>query len=266
MGEEKRTNQGVEYFELQCQYFDFDGTVFGAVTERLSIQKFNGVRRIDTLSTYPLQWHPNSEAVKASLVVRGQKFVELIGLHHRQYDGHAFFQRKDGTVRLPVTSRIVVDAEQFRKSNPSYPRLFTQTSNSSILDFGSATEGTDIERVKSKGMAPGDLNKDDLLVCAPTVLACSLNDKFWGKLLVVLIPWADTFDVGEYAVDDIRPIQWSKLPMASLTIPTAKKEVIVAIAQRHLGPLCKSERSGGTSGTFDDVVEGKGRGIVILLQ
>jgi hypothetical protein len=34
MGEEKTNNQGVEYFELQCQYLDFDGQLFGAVVEK----------------------------------------------------------------------------------------------------------------------------------------------------------------------------------------------------------------------------------------
>ena len=42
MGEEKKTNQGVEYFELQCQYLDFDGKVFGVVNEKLGIEKFRG--------------------------------------------------------------------------------------------------------------------------------------------------------------------------------------------------------------------------------
>ena len=141
-----------------------------------------GARRIDTLGTFPIHWHPNLEAMKESLVVRGQRFANLIGLHHQHYDGHAFFQRKDGIVRLPVDSRIVVDAEQFRKSNPSYPRLFTQKSSSSVFfDLGSATEQADSEQVMSKGVAPGDLDKDALLICAPTVLAFSLGDKFWGE-------------------------------------------------------------------------------------
>ena len=66
-------------------------------------------------------------------------------------------------------------------------------------------------------------------------------------------------------MDDIRFIDWSTLPFDCLTIPAKKKEVIVAVAQRHLGHLCENGRS-GTPDAFDDVVEGKGRGINILLQ
>jgi hypothetical protein len=67
-------------------------------------------------------------------------------------------------------------------------------------------------------------------------------------------------------VENIRPIHWSGLPMACLTIPAAKKEVITAVAQRHLGYPDERERPSCTIDAFDDVVKGKGRGINILLQ
>jgi hypothetical protein len=67
-------------------------------------------------------------------------------------------------------------------------------------------------------------------------------------------------------VDDIRPIDWSALPFACLTIPAVKKEAIVAVTQSRLGQLREDERSVSTYKGFDDVVEGKGRGINILLQ
>ena len=67
-------------------------------------------------------------------------------------------------------------------------------------------------------------------------------------------------------MDDIRPIDWSPLPFACLTIPAGKKEVIVAVTQSRLGQLCEDGRPVSTSKGFDDVVKGKGRGINILLQ
>jgi len=41
--------------------------------------------------------------------------------------------------------------------------------------------------------------------------------------------------IGEYAVEDIRPINWSNLPFAALTIPSLKKDVIMAITKNRLG-------------------------------
>ncbi len=65
-------------------------------------------------------------------------------------------------------------------------------------------------------------------------------------------------DAGEFAIEDIRKIDWSPLAFDSLTIPAQKKEAIVALARSRIGEP--------TSATFDDVVEGKGRGLNILLQ
>ena len=67
-------------------------------------------------------------------------------------------------------------------------------------------------------------------------------------------------------MDDMRPIDWSTLPFDCLTIPATKKEVVMAVAQRHLGYVGVDGRSVSTADAFDDVVEGKGRGINILLQ
>jgi hypothetical protein len=189
MGEEKKTHQGVEYFELQCQYIDFDGKVFGVVVEKLAIEKFRGAREINILNVFPLKFHPTPN-MKEILATRGERFINLMGSHHRHYDGHAFFRREDGLVRVSVNSRIMIDAEQFRKSNPSYPRLFTKKSGS-IMDlcFGlsSSTDQADSERVKSNGVDRGNLNNDNLLICSPTLLGFSLSDKFWGEAIADLV-------------------------------------------------------------------------------
>ena len=50
-GDEKKPEQGIEYFELQCQYLDFNGKVFGTVTERLPVERFHEARAITALDT-----------------------------------------------------------------------------------------------------------------------------------------------------------------------------------------------------------------------
>jgi hypothetical protein len=67
-------------------------------------------------------------------------------------------------------------------------------------------------------------------------------------------------------VEDIRPIDWSDLPFAALTIPSSKKEVIMAITKNRLGQPTQAGQPGRRATTFDDVVQGKGRGIIMLLQ
>lgn len=187
-GEEKKTNQGVKYFELQCRYFDFDGKVFGEVADRLAIEKFHGAKQIDTLNAFPLEYHPAREKVKEHLTTCGQKFVSMMGSHHRYYQGNAFFQEPNGLIRVPVNSRIMIDADLFRKSNPSYPRLFTKKADGVAIDLGlwgtSSTSQSDSERVKSNGIDPGEMKEEDLLIYSPTLLGFSLGDKFWGEAYI----------------------------------------------------------------------------------
>ncbi|OAG36189.1 splicing factor 3A subunit 3 [Fonsecaea monophora] len=90
MGEEKKTEQGVEYFELQCQYLDFDGEVFGAVLTKLAIEKFRGARQIYTLNAYPLEFHPGRENMRKRLRKFSRDFVGLMGIRYRYYNGYAF--------------------------------------------------------------------------------------------------------------------------------------------------------------------------------
>jgi len=70
---------------------------------------------------------------------------------------------------------------------------------------------------------------------------------------------------------DISPIDWSPLPYDGLTIPDGKKEVLMALAESRKGASDNTLSDGigerNKRGVpFDDFVEGKGRGINILLQ
>jgi hypothetical protein len=61
----------------------------------------------------------------------------------------------------------------------------------------------------------------------------------------------------EFAVSDIRDIEWNSEPFERLTIPDQKKQLIRAVAV---------SRVSRESHSFDDFVRGKGQGLVVLLQ
>lgn len=52
---------------------------------------------------------------------------------------------------------------------------------------------------------------------------------------------------------DIEEIKWSSMPFDSLTMPIEQRETIMALTDTKL------------DSEFDNIVEGKGRGIIILL-
>jgi hypothetical protein len=134
-GEEKKTTQGIKYFELQYRSLDFDGNVFGRVTEKLIIEKFRGAKRIDALDVFPLKHHPTPKKIKKHLTARSRKFVSIKDSDHFYYESNAFFEKPKELIRIPVKSRIMIDADLFRKTNPSYPRLFTKKSDGIAVDL-----------------------------------------------------------------------------------------------------------------------------------
>ena len=72
---------------------------------------------------------------------------------------------------------------------------------------------------------------------------------------------------------DISNIDWSPLVYDGLTIPDEKKEMIMALAESRMGrgdyapsnDVSERQRRAAPA-RFDDFVEGKGRGLIVLLQ
>ncbi|OAF55513.1 hypothetical protein VC83_07573 [Pseudogymnoascus destructans] len=85
------------------------------------------------------------------------------------------------------------------------------------------------------------LTDEDFLICSPTVLGFSLNDKLWL----------------EFAVADISEISWNESLFNQVAIPSRSKKLIEALTTFQSGGKAKY--------TFDDFVEGKGRGLIMLL-
>ena len=83
------------------------GVVVGRVQTSLFIKRMRGTVRIDTLDVYPLQFHPDEKGLREGLLVRGKKWVTLIGTHHMQYDGVAAIKTCDTLVRHNVSSAHV---------------------------------------------------------------------------------------------------------------------------------------------------------------
>ncbi|KAH2754841.1 hypothetical protein KXV66_002272 [Aspergillus fumigatus] len=200
-GKETKTVRKGDCFEIQCQYFDYDGEVFGQSTEILQIEMFSGARRIENLPAYPLEFHPDPE-IWSRLVSAGRKFVSLIGCYHQNYEGN-----------MPHTNM-----------------------------FGQILDHKIINHVQSNSIDPGELKEEELAICSPTVLSFSLNKKIWG----------------EFAIEEVAEIQFSNAPFDMLAIPEDKKKVIKSLTESRVRAT--------TEGKFDDIIKGKGQGVIILLH
>ncbi|KAG0647501.1 ATPase family AAA domain-containing 3B [Hyphodiscus hymeniophilus] len=251
-GEERPTADGMEYFHIRGRYVDFDGEVFGEVPIDMGILKFRGSKPINSLDIFPLKYHDNVDQIRAELLKCGQKFGSLSSVKHLQYSGKAFQVVKGEPVAISTSGRIMVDAAQFRKINPNYarPSMIRATngrrrSSKTVHLFDLFDNGLPpppcADPVKVDDADVDMQDEDNLTICSPTVLGYSLKDKLWL----------------EFAVDDVTEISWNDSLWDHLAIEAEQKNLTLALAASH------TQRTLDYS--FDDIVIGKGRGLIILL-
>ena len=79
--------------------------VVGKVQTIVYLMYVRGAVKISTLDAYPLQYHPNPDMLKDALLKRGKKWVSLIGVHHKQYDGLAALKTGEKLLKHNVSLR-----------------------------------------------------------------------------------------------------------------------------------------------------------------
>ncbi|KAH0611205.1 uncharacterized protein H6S33_011632 [Morchella sextelata] len=92
-------------------------------------------------------------------------------------------------------------------------------------------------------LIPEEMTEEELLLCSPTVLGFSFGDKLWA----------------EFAVDRIMEIEFNNDAFDSLVLPEAQKTIVRALVESHTG-------NKDSKVTFDDVIKGKGKGLVAVLH
>jgi hypothetical protein len=82
----------------------------------------------------------------------------------------------------------------------------------------------------------------DYLLASPVVLGWAFNEKLWL----------------EFPVSTVEEIVWNEKAFESLVLPESQKEIVRALVESHTASL--------GSNTIDDIITGKGRGLVSVLH
>ncbi|EME83639.1 uncharacterized protein MYCFIDRAFT_47080 [Pseudocercospora fijiensis CIRAD86] len=256
---------GTPCFWLTCVYVDYDGQRFGTQPHRIGIQNFEGTALIQNLSAYPIDFHDDVKGIQAKLIERGGKVEALAGTHYRSYNGvgwrkNALYGTKDKTT---VCGRVVIDGFGFNRFAPDqavYVTSFNAKPSSagkqSRIDFrreydddvlatfaatfhgGGGMPADGFFETNDKERAP--LTEDQKMLCSPFVRGYALREKVWLNFFVNCVS-DNTFS------DDA---------FDALTLPKAQKSLILA--------FCEHMKTDGSN--FDDVIAGKGQGLIILLS
>ncbi|RSL74029.1 hypothetical protein CEP53_000589 [Fusarium sp. AF-6] len=258
------------------KYIDWDGKRFGYQTTRLKVPEFSGTRQLSELGTYPASLIPSREETRSRLISRGKKFHSLQGVHHRAYSGRVTFtdpsREKDGEVN--IEERVMVDATAYLDFNWHKYLQLESLDSTSIVPKIRVTDDTheDSDTVpKASSMIPhrllakirseadtsslslptrgslhtqstsisGRLTDEQYLLCSSIVRGYSLKTKLWCS----------------FHVDHLSDIAWNDDVFSKVLLPPVYKDLVLSFV----------EGRAANETTFDDIVEGKGLGIVILL-
>ncbi|KAI9158899.1 LOW QUALITY PROTEIN: 26S protease regulatory subunit [Paramyrothecium foliicola] len=228
-----KTNCG-DVYVLNCKLMEWDGNVMGWSESSLRIRDFVGTMPFTSLASYPLEYHPNAEAMKEMLTERGRRFRLLAGFRYKAYKGMGIYHLdKDTTRREEVNSRIVIDGGNWEKNN-SHHAVYLSSMYSAKYE---GNDCHDISEEEARRLFP--LTEDQMLKATPMVRGYSLKNKRWM----------------EFFIDDVHNIEFDKASFDSLVLPEDHKELVLACAESQV----KNKNA------FDDVISGKGKGIIMLL-
>ncbi|KAF2804787.1 putative AAA family ATPase [Mytilinidion resinicola] len=240
------SNQCGRFYALNVSYIDFDGENFGHGTQTLKIGAFAGTGPIRRLSAFPLAYHPDAGSIKKTLIARGEVFEAYKGYHFKAYQGIAMGQGAWGPIRFSVDSRIIIDTYAYNRFNPN-----RKISLEYLKPEGEGEDEDDdcdecdsdmsfIDGITTPSNRSTPLSEDQLMLCTPKLRGYSLKDKKW------LI----------FFLHSVKDIVWNDQAFDSLVAPPEQKELILAFAQSQA--MNKQ--------FFDDFIQGKGRGIIMLLS
>jgi hypothetical protein len=226
-GEYGAHSNGSKYFSLDLRSISHDGQKLGWAEMKILIDQFEGTKKINNLNCFPLSHHPEEASLRDRLLQRGKRYIELLkDSTYQEYTGVAMYENRD----------VFVDNEFKKVTIHVSGRIMLDPTTFHQYNEYSGLQRPDVETELSASTLSGA----DLLYCNHSVAGFSFRQKKWCL----------------FAISRMSPVVWNPNAFSKLVMEPRKRDLIHS--------LVKSHRNG--SDTFDDIVAGKGRGLVGLLS
>ncbi|KAK8103048.1 hypothetical protein PG984_016194 [Apiospora sp. TS-2023a] len=224
------------YLRVHNDCIDYDGKNFRRCREDIDIMEFVGTKKIVALPVYPLTFHPRPDEIKASLIKRGQLFEDLAGHHYKAYSGAAVtWDQRGNEIPIDVSGRIIVDIDSFNRFSPvnfiRHRRMQEWKPRDQLLLHAEGDDGQDNGKLRLSSY-------HKMLARCRT-----------GGYSLKLKKWLDFF------VEQVEDIEFRDDAYDKLVLPEDQKELIMAFSESQLKGV-----------VFDDVISGKGKGVICLLS
>ncbi|KAL8940078.1 MAG: hypothetical protein Q9211_002446 [Gyalolechia sp. 1 TL-2023] len=290
------------HFAIWCYYIDFDGKSFGAVRHTHRICAFEGERDITSLACYPFRYVENHATYRQKLQELGEKYQEFLHLKHVAYTGSTLIctptgdriDDKEGRrVRHPshVDSDIIVDFEETFQTLPNWRCSFHEPDRGEVNiaakeDNFTLARWTDRQRnqllsEQTEKIHTRDYNqirnetvKKDQFLSGYKERNQQGPDKGRQPLLeneLVLLPrrlFAYILRERKFAQVDVaytRSAMGRMDGFKNLRLPHGHKRMVQALVDIHFKKRRIENLEYGEKLDFD-LVQGKGRGLIILLH
>jgi len=262
-------SHGNPVFWVQGKYVDWDGSRWGSNKVNIMIPCYSGTKKIHQLPAFPLDYHPDKAALIERLLERGSRLEALAGSHYKSYSGVGWRRNPfGGRDKYNVKGRIVIDTYSWNRFQPNYAVYVTplnqkdpELRNTNDDDLSCSDEcndddlpdDSDCDDDGGEGGMPLDghfldedysssrlpLTTEQKITATPLIRGYSLQNKLWLNMYV----------------NAVEEIEFSGGAFDRLVLPAQQKELILGF----------TESQKAYSDCFDDVIEGKGKGIILLL-
>ncbi|KAI8297576.1 ATP-dependent zinc metalloprotease FtsH [Colletotrichum sp. SAR11_240] len=249
-------------FTLKCHFVDTDGVRFGLVSETFEISMFEDLLPIQELSIFPSDLHPRMKKIREQLEARGNLFESYKGFHYKSYSGiFQFKYRLEGAWNSVLErrqiehGRIIIDGASFLQydtfdSAPRLKRLADPKAEEKTLDalkglmksphHQRRRQDIDSERADLANEVEKKLTANQRRLASSMVRGFDLSSKKWGL----------------FFIDSVTEVEWNESAFNQLVLPHDYEMIVRAFVEAQMSPV---------SG-FDDLIRGKGQGIIMLLS
>ncbi|PVH92914.1 P-loop containing nucleoside triphosphate hydrolase protein [Periconia macrospinosa] len=239
-----RENRDKPYWTLTLGQIDWDGSRTGFALASEKVLQFDQPRLLSRMGVYPFEFAPDQQKIQEGLLARGRMFESLRGFHVKTCVGRKLVMRREPgeshkkLVAEPINGRVIVDAHAFYKcQNIVPPQLLRKIVDLRSCEGKEPTQKNDSKKDERKEDIEA-LTDEERLTTAPLVKGFDLKAKEWCRL----------------NVSEVRDLTWNDIPYQNLVLDDKDKVALTAFADH------RAHKTG-----FDDFVEHKGEGIVILL-